>query len=90
MNLLSRASSEASKKRSATSREAAAHASLQARERYRAGTITQLDLLQAQRDAFNAEVSRIQADADLVNARAQLRLSSGHSLLADSGRKGTP
>jgi len=29
-------------------------------------------------------------DADLVNARAQLRLSSGHSLLADSGRKGTP
>ena len=71
-------------------REAAAHASLQARERYRAGTITQLDLLQAQRDAFNAEVSRIQADADLVNARAQLRLSSGHSLLADSGRKGTP
>lgn len=71
-------------------REAAEHASSQARERYRAGTATQLDLLQAQRDAFNAEVSRIQADADLVNARAQLRLSSGHSLLADSGRKGTP
>jgi len=71
-------------------REAAVHASAQARERYRAGTATQLDLLQAQRDAFNAEVSRIQADADLVNARAQLRLSSGHSLLADSGRKGTP
>jgi len=71
-------------------RDAAEHASSQARERYRAGTATQLDLLQAQRDAFNAEVSRIQADADLVNARAQLRLSSGHSLLADSGRKGTP
>jgi len=35
-------------------------------------------------------VSRIQADADLVNARAQLRLSSGQSLFADSGRKGTP
>ena len=71
-------------------REAATHAASQARERYRAGTITQLDLLQAQRDAFNAEVSRIQADADLVNARAQLRLSSGRSLFADSGRKGTP
>ena len=71
-------------------REAAFHAATQARERYRAGTITQLDLLQAQRDAFNAEVSRIQADADLVNARAQLRLSSGQSLFADSGRKGTP
>src|SRR2546425_12569213 len=71
-------------------KEAAFHAAEQARERYRAGTITQLDLLQAQRDAFNAEVSRIQADADLVNARAQLRLSSGQSLFADSGRKGTP
>jgi len=71
-------------------REAATHAAAQARERYRAGTITQLDLLQAQRDAFNAEVSRIQADADLVNARVQLRLSSGQSLLADSGKKGTP
>ena len=63
-------------------RAAADHASALARERYRVGTITQLDLLQAQRDAFNAEVSRIQADADLVNARVQLRLSSGQSLLA--------
>ena len=71
-------------------REAAAHASAQARDRYRAGTITQLDLLQAQRDAFNADVSRIQADADLVNARVQLRLSSGQSLIADSGRKESP
>src|SRR6266850_6892123 len=71
-------------------REAATHAAAQARERYRAGTITQLDLLQAQRDAFNAEVSRIQADADLVNARVQLRLSSGQSLIPDSLGKGTP
>jgi len=70
--------------------EAAAHASAQARERYRAGTITQLDLLQAQRDAFTAEVSRIQADADLVNARAQLRVSAGRSLLSDDARKGMP
>jgi outer membrane protein TolC len=70
--------------------EAARHAAAQARERYRAGTITQLDLLQAQRDAFNAEVSRIQSDADLVNARAQLRLSSGHSLLTENAGKGTP
>jgi len=37
--------------------------------------------LQAQRDAFAAEVARIQADADLVNARAQLRLAAGKSLL---------
>ncbi len=61
-------------------RQAAAHASEQARQRYQAGTITQLELLQAQRDAFSADVARIQADADLVNARAQLRLSSGQSL----------
>ena len=48
---------------------------------YRAGTATQLDLLQAQRDAFRAEVTRIQNDANLLNARAQLRLSTGRSLL---------
>jgi outer membrane protein TolC len=67
-------------------RAAAVHAAALARERYQVGTITQLDLLQAQRDAFNAEVSRIQADADLVNARVQLRLSSGQSLLAATER----
>ncbi len=71
-------------------REAAAHASQQARDRYQAGTATQLELLQAQRDAFAAEVARIQADADLVNARAQLRLSSGQNLLPAPERKGTP
>jgi outer membrane protein TolC len=49
-------------------------------DRYKAGSSTQLDLLQAQRDAFTAEVSRIQADADLANSRAQLRLSVGKSL----------
>jgi len=48
---------------------------------YRAGTATQLDLLQAQRDAFRAEVTRIQDDANLLNSRAQLRLAAGHSLL---------
>jgi outer membrane protein TolC len=53
-----------------------------ARERYRVGAGTQLDLLTAQRDAFAAEVNAIQADADLVNARAQLRLASGRSLLS--------
>ena len=62
-------------------RLAAAHAAQQAHDRYQAGTITQLDLLQAQRDAFAAAVARIQAAADLVNARAQLRLAAGTSLL---------
>jgi outer membrane protein TolC len=48
-----------------------------ARTRYRAGVATQLDMIQADRDAFAAEAGRIQSDADLLNARVQLRLASG-------------
>jgi outer membrane protein TolC len=66
-------------------RAAAVNAAEQARVRYRSGTTTQLELLQAQRDAFAADVARIQADADVVNARAQLRLASGQPLLAERG-----
>jgi outer membrane protein TolC len=62
-------------------RDAAVHAAEQARVQYQAGTATQLDLLQARRDAFQAEATRIQDDANLLNARAQLRLSTGTSLL---------
>lgn len=62
-------------------RDAATHASEQARVQYMAGSATQLDLLQARRDAFQAEVNQIQTDANLLNARAQLRLASGWSLL---------
>jgi outer membrane protein TolC len=62
-------------------RDAAAHAAEQAQVQYQAGSATQLDLLQAQRDAFRAEATRIQDDANLLNARAQLRLSAGKSLL---------
>jgi outer membrane protein TolC len=62
-------------------RDAAVHAAEQARVQYQAGTATQLDLLQAQRDAFRAEVTRIQDDANLLNSRGQLRLSAGRSLL---------
>ena len=58
-------------------------------ERYRAGDATQLDLLQAQRDAFAADAARIQADADLVNSRSQLRIAAGESLIAPSAG-GTP
>lgn len=50
-------------------------------ERYRAGAADQLDLLQAQRDAFNADAARIQADAEVLDARAQLRLAAGRDLL---------
>ncbi len=51
-----------------------------ATERYTNGAGTQLDVVQAQRDAFAAQVSRIQADADLALARALLRLTAGVSL----------
>jgi len=61
--------------------EVSARAAKLALDRYEAGTATQLDLLQAQRDAFAAAAARIQADADLLNARAQLRVAAGESLL---------
>jgi outer membrane protein TolC len=55
----------------------AARAAEVARTRYRSGVGTQLELIQADRDAFAAEAGRIQADADLLNARTQLRLIAG-------------
>src|SRR5262249_45320632 len=60
--------------------EAAALASQYASERYSSGAGTQLDVIQAQRDAYGAEVARIQADADLEFARALLRLDAGAPL----------
>ncbi|MEZ4301790.1 MAG: TolC family protein [Polyangiaceae bacterium] len=60
--------------------KAARHAAEVARDRYALGAGTQLDVLQADRDAFQAEVSRIQADADLGFARVALRLAAGRSI----------
>lgn len=42
--------------------------------------------MQAERDAFSAEVSRIQADADLSYVRAGLRLDAGHTLDEENTR----
>ena len=68
------------KSRSARAQAVAANkASELAVERYQSGVSTQLDVTQAQRDAFLAEASRIQADADLAFARASLRLAAGRS-----------
>jgi len=47
-----------------------------AKQRYEAGTATFLDVLTAERDAFQAEVTRIQADGDLLFARADLRIAA--------------
>jgi len=55
-----------------------------AQDRYENGVATQLDVLQARQEAFSADVSRIQADADLAYARLALRLDSG--LLAKETR----
>jgi outer membrane protein TolC len=57
-----------------------------AKDKYGAGTALQLDVLQADRQAFASEVARIQADADLKYARAALRLAAGRSLV-DGGEK---
>jgi outer membrane protein TolC len=56
---------------------AAAKAAELSSDRYAAGVSTQLDVTQAQRDAFLADAKRIQADADLAFARASLRLAAG-------------
>ena len=45
-------------------------------DRYQSGVATQLDVLQARQDAFDADVARIQADADLAYARVALRLDA--------------
>ncbi|MCP3065587.1 TolC family protein [Myxococcus sp. K38C18041901] len=71
------------KSRSARAQVQASHRAAElALDRYQVGATTQLDLLQAQRDAFTSEVSRIQADAELANARAQLRIAAGQSPFA--------
>jgi outer membrane protein TolC len=69
------------KSRSARAQAAAARRAAElAADRYGAGAATQLDVTQAQRDAFLADASRIQADADLALSRVQLRLAVGQSL----------
>lgn len=56
--------------------EAARRASQVAKDRYAAGAATQVDVIQAERDVFGAEVSQIQARTELATARASLRISS--------------
>jgi outer membrane protein TolC len=60
--------------------KAADRAASIARDRYAQGAGTQLEVIQADRDAFQAEVARIQADADLAFARVALRLAAGRPL----------
>jgi outer membrane protein TolC len=64
-----------------TSGSIAVHASEQARVQYQAGSATQLELLQAQRDAFQAEVTRIQGRRQPLERPRAAPLSAGQSML---------
>ena len=57
--------------------ESARRAQGLAKERNAAGVATQLDVIQADRDLFSAEMNDISARLDLATARASLRLSAG-------------
>jgi outer membrane protein TolC len=56
---------------------ATARAAKLAKDRLEAGAARQLDVIQADRDAFSSEVARIQAAGDLAYSRALLRIVSG-------------
>jgi outer membrane protein TolC len=63
------------KAQSAKSQVTAARRATQlSHERNVAGVATQLDVIQAERDLFAAEVAQVQANAELATARAQLAL----------------
>jgi outer membrane protein TolC len=77
----SRVSNGIAKSRAARAEARASTAAVErARERYREGAGTHFELVQAERDAYSAEVSRIQADADLSYARVALRLNASRPL----------
>jgi outer membrane protein len=62
---------------------AAQRASQVAKDRYAVGAATQIDVIQAERDVFSAEVTQIQSRTELATARAALRLSAGLPLYAE-------
>lgn len=56
--------------------QAAQKAAEVARDRYTAGSATQVEVIQSERDLFGAEVGQIQARTSLAQARASLHLSA--------------
>ncbi len=87
----SRIAANIAKARAARAQLRATHAAATLTEdRYGIGAATQLDVTQAQRDDFAADVARIQADLDLVQARAILRLASGVPITDGSPAPSTP
>lgn len=57
--------------------QAAERAAQVARDRYDAGAATQLEVIQSERDLFNAEVNHIQSRTELASTHVGLRLSAG-------------
>ena len=81
----SRVSNGIAKSRAARAEALASTAAVErARERYREGAGTHFELVQAERDAYSAEVSRIQADAALSYARVALRLNASRPLVRET------
>src|SRR5207302_10816770 len=60
--------------------ESAQRAAEVSRERYSAGAATQIEVIQAERDLFGAEVNHIQARTELASSHVALRISTGMSL----------
>lgn len=65
---------------------AAQRAAQVAKDRYAVGAATQVDVIQAERDVFSAEVAQIQARTELATARAALRLSAGLPVFDEGAR----
>jgi outer membrane protein TolC len=63
--------------------EASQKAAQVARDRYDAGAATQLEVIQAERDLFAAEVNQIQGRSELASSHASLRISAGIPLQLD-------
>jgi outer membrane protein TolC len=61
--------------------EAAQLAATLSRQRYEAGAATYLDVVSTDRERFAADVARVQADTEVIYARAALRIAAGKSLL---------
>jgi outer membrane protein TolC len=73
-----------------TQEQASVRAAQIAREKYKGGAGTQLDVIQAERDQFQAEAARIQSELDLAFARLLLRLDTGKPALAGSSHPAPP
>ncbi len=70
--------------------DASLRAAALAKDRYRAGSATQLEVVQADRDAFAGEVARIQAQADLAYARAAIRIDTARPRAGNQAPSAAP